>query len=81
MAKKNLRSFKKYIVASALKSYSWYVQYTFPNGLLLEQQGWKLLSNNTWLENAHWTRFVSNRPLCNSLNQFQKTKNKKNLPK
>ena len=52
---------------------------TFPNGLLLEQQGWKLLSsNNKWLENAHWTRFVSNRPLCNSSNHFQK-KQKKTL--
>jgi hypothetical protein len=57
------------------------IQISFPNGLLLEQQGWKLISsNNKWLENADWTRFVSNRPLCNGSNQFQFQKKKK-LPK
>ena len=45
----------------------------FPNGLLLEQQGWKFVSSKyKWLENAHQARFGSNWLLWNGKNQLKK---------
>ena len=49
------------------------VLFTFPNGLLLEQQGWKFVSSKyKWLENAHQARFGSNWLLWNGKNQLKK---------
>ena len=52
----------------------------FPNGLLLEQQGWKFVSSKyKWLENAHQARFGSNWLLCNGKNQLKKKKSPKKI--